>query len=78
MGPAVKGSYDPEPTYGLGANSGRPTLIKRHDGRVVATAGDIMSNIDWDNIGANLDDEGKEAEIAAAAGSRYCAVASLR
>jgi hypothetical protein len=37
-----------------------------------------MSDIDWDNFGDNLDDEGQDAEIAAAAGPRYCAVASLR
>ncbi len=37
-----------------------------------------MSDIDWDNVGNNLDDEGQYAEIVAAAGPRYCAVASLR
>ncbi len=37
-----------------------------------------MSDIDWDNAGNNFDDEGKYAEIAAVAGPRYCAVASLR
>ncbi len=43
-----------------------------------ATAGDTISAIDWYNVGDNLDDEGKDAEIVAAAGPRYCAVASLR
>ncbi len=39
---------------------------------------DTMSDIDRDNVGNNFDDEGKDAEIAAAAGPRYRAVASLR
>ncbi len=58
--------------------SGSTGLIERHDSRVVATAGDTISDIDWYNFGDNLDDEGKYAEIFAAAGPRYCAVASLR
>ena len=50
-------------------------LIERHDGRVFATAGDTMSDIDWDNVGDNLNDEGKDAVIAAAAGSRFICTA---
>ena len=69
---------DPKPSFRPQRPSGSTGLLERHDSRVFATAGDTISDIDWDNVGDNLDDEGKDAEIAATAGPRYCAVASLR
>ncbi len=69
---------DPKPSFRRQRSSGPTGLIEHHDSRVFTTAGNTMSDIDWDNVGNNLDDEGQDAEIAAAAGPRYCAVASLR
>ncbi len=69
---------DPKQAFWPQRPSGPTGLIEHHDTRVFATAGNTTSDIDWDNVGNNLDDEDQDAEIAAAAGPRYCAVASLR
>ena len=77
-GRSRESEVDPQRLFRRQRSSGPTGLIEHHDSRVLATAGDTISDIDWDNVGDNLDDEGKNAEIAAAAGPRYCAVASLR
>ena len=69
---------DPNPSFRRQRSSGPTGLIEHYDSRVFATAGNTVSDIDWDNVGNNLDDEGQDAEIVAAASTRYCAVASLR
>jgi hypothetical protein len=63
---------------GLNAHPARLVLSSVTTAASSPPPGGTISDFDWDNVGDNLDDEGKEAEIAAAAGPRYCAVASLR
>ncbi len=62
---------------GLNAHPARLVLSSVTTAASSPPPGGTISDFDWDNVGDNLDDEGKEAEIAAA-GPRYCAVASLR
>ena len=78
---AAVGRESPKLTHngysGVNDHPARPALSSITTAASSPPPGTPRAKIDWDNVGDNLDDEGKDAEIAAAA-PRYCAVASLR